>query len=58
MNDIQFSQNEIIEQLANLHMCQRQTNNLLHELESRVEHIDYHMHEPLDLLAMPPLHPP
>lgn len=53
INDIQYSQNEILEQLDNLHCNHCRTNDHLQNLEAQVEHIDFQMHDCVGYLHLP-----
>jgi len=54
INDIQYNQNEILEQLGN----HRRTNDHLRNLEAWVKHIDFHMHEHVGYFSYPLVMPP
>lgn len=58
MNNIQFSHNKILEQLDNLWRSHHRTGDHLRDLEAHVEHIEFHMHEPVGYYATPPVLPP
>lgn len=45
IDDVQFSQNEILEQLASMRCSQRRSNERMGEIEAHLAHIDYHIHE-------------
>ena len=45
INDLEHVHNETFDSVEGLWCQQQHTNDHLHTLESRVEHIDYHMHE-------------
>lgn len=58
MNDIQFSLHETLGQPESIRRNHRRLNGNLHDLEARVKHIEFHMHERYGFPIVPPRLPP